>query len=295
MKRYRLTLLFAITALVVMTVTTIMVNIVGADLAEKNLLRVTEENTARDAAHIQSMISGQHHMAAQSSNANPLSDGMHGMDMPVPLTLEYLAEPQGLPSKFPSLVQGLNIVKFNLFNLDGVAIWSTDPATVGVSRREGPLFQTAVTEGISSKLARDHEIVDLEGERRRIDVVETYLPLRESPESRITGVMEIYRDVRSDFAIQVDDTKATVLRATVGTMAGLFFIFLNFTAVADVAIHRSRRREVSLIENQLAERKESEEVLRESEERFRSLVEQAADAFYIIDLDGRIVDVNRQA
>ncbi len=52
MKRYRLTLLFAITALVVMTVTTIMVNIVGADLAEKNLLRVTEENTARDAAHI---------------------------------------------------------------------------------------------------------------------------------------------------------------------------------------------------------------------------------------------------
>ena len=35
--------------------------------------------------------------------------------------------------------------------------------------------------------------------------------------------------------------------------------------------------------------------LRESEERFRSLVTQAADAFYLIDQDGRILDVNQSA
>ena len=35
--------------------------------------------------------------------------------------------------------------------------------------------------------------------------------------------------------------------------------------------------------------------IRESEDRFRSLVEQAADAFFLIDMHGRIVDVNQRA
>ncbi len=45
----------------------------------------------------------------------------------------------------------------------------------------------------------------------------------------------------------------------------------------------------------VTQRKEAEAKLRESEERFRRLVERAADAFYVIEEDGRIVDVNQQA
>lgn len=43
------------------------------------------------------------------------------------------------------------------------------------------------------------------------------------------------------------------------------------------------------------ERERSDSALRESKERFRRLVEHAADAFYVHDLEGRIVDVNRCA
>lgn len=42
----------------------------------------------------------------------------------------------------------------------------------------------------------------------------------------------------------------------------------------------------------ITERKRAEETLRESEERFRSLVEQALDGIFLHDLDGRIIDVN---
>jgi PAS domain S-box-containing protein len=42
-------------------------------------------------------------------------------------------------------------------------------------------------------------------------------------------------------------------------------------------------------------RKRAEEALRESEERFRTLIEQACDAFYLHDGDGRFLEVNRQA
>lgn len=43
------------------------------------------------------------------------------------------------------------------------------------------------------------------------------------------------------------------------------------------------------------ERKRNEHALRESEERFRSLVQHASDAFFLHDTEGRIIDVNQQA
>ncbi|MBM3121656.1 MAG: PAS domain S-box protein, partial [Chloroflexi bacterium] len=49
-----------------------------------------------------------------------------------------------------------------------------------------------------------------------------------------------------------------------------------------------------MVEN-VAERKRAEEAVRESERRFRLLVERAADAVFLHDMQGAIVDVNQQA
>jgi len=49
------------------------------------------------------------------------------------------------------------------------------------------------------------------------------------------------------------------------------------------------------VANDITERKAAEEALRESEQRFRALVEQATDALFVVDTDGHLLDVNQEA
>ena len=59
MGKYRLTFLFAITAVVVIAVAAVVVNQVVGNLAEDNLLEIAEDNTLREAAHVDAMLRGQ--------------------------------------------------------------------------------------------------------------------------------------------------------------------------------------------------------------------------------------------
>ena len=49
------------------------------------------------------------------------------------------------------------------------------------------------------------------------------------------------------------------------------------------------------VTNDITERKAAEDALSESEQRFRTLVEQATDALFVVDTDGQLIDVNQEA
>lgn len=295
LRRYRLTIFFAITAIMLITAAAILVNIVVGNLAEDNLVRIAEENTARDGLHIQSMMRMGHSMGGVSSSdtvhsgtamkdmGQPVAGGMppgaavvgtknmeemraamsrgmspseagdsantmDDMQMSGQLTLESLVGPGGLPMTYQSLVDGLNILQFDLQDPNGTVVWSTNPKTIGLIKLDTVERREAVGGEISSRLTKDFEVVDEFGVSYHADVVATVLPLRETPSGEIIGLIEIYRGVAHDVAFQVDDAKSVVLWTTIGAMGGLFVFLFGFILIADSTIHRSRRRELAVVE-----------------------------------------------
>lgn len=258
LQKYRLTLVLMVISALAIVCTAIIVSRIHGNLAEQNLLKLSEANTVRDAEHLQHML---RHMG--------------------PFTLDFLAGPEGLPATFRTLIAGLNIVKINLFDLDSKVVWSTDPRIIGTINHHTSLIDRAINGDTASTFVRNMALVDVDGVRQRLDTVETYIPIRGIPSGRILGVMELYRDVSQDVSQQVNASKSSVVWTTIMTMGGLFLALMVFTTMADVTLHRANRRELLLIASQLAERQRTEEAIQESEERFRRLIEHSVQGIII--------------
>ncbi len=69
----------------------------------------------------------------------------------------------------------------------------------------------------------------------------------------------------------------------------------GFVTLTAILLYFTVQRLLRSQESELLARREAEIALRESEERFRILVEQASDAFFVHDRDGNVTDVNRAA
>lgn len=88
---------------------------------------------------------------------------------------------------------------------------------------------------------------------------------------------------------------------SMGAVHNREYCFRTLTGETKTALYSCERIKINgqdcllSVIHDITERKRAEQALRDSEMRFRTLVEQAADAFFVVNAAGQIVDVNQQA
>ena len=177
------------------------------DVAERNLVKIAEENTLRDGAHLQFTI--RNHMG----DLAPSGQAANGSDTPTPEeALAQLVGPKGLPSIYEALAAGLDFASINVYDTAGMLVWSREPVSGSTPALppSGSKYWTAVEGRASSEVLMAQDTFSIDGVPVEIDVVQTFLPFRATPDSEIIAVLALDRDLNNSVAAKVEDAKPLI-------------------------------------------------------------------------------------
>jgi diguanylate cyclase (GGDEF)-like protein len=110
---------------------------------------------------------------------------------------ELLADPRQarLMAEMRAAMRGLNLVKLKIYDIDGLTVFSTDPAQVGDRSHDSPqLLRARAGEVVSAFTHRDR-FHALEGELFERDLIASYVPISVQPGQGPVAVFEVYADV----------------------------------------------------------------------------------------------------
>jgi PAS domain S-box-containing protein len=173
-----------------------------------------------------------------------------------------------------------------------------------------------VTQGVNFTKLVKKDSRSAEGRIVSTDVVETYVPMQFG--ERIIGASEVYFDItehrkRIDALIR-QSSNIIIFVTCILLVAVLLSLYrLNRNMIAreqaekELSLHRDQlerlvnertaelRETNILLQEDIEKRRLAEKALRESEEKYRGLVETASDAIFVIDVEtGKITNVNRK-
>ena len=194
------------------------------------------------------------------------SDGRYELDIPK----QELPE---LDREMRTFLGSFDIVKIKVFNTDTRIVYSTDPGIIGRLDPNNTKLATALGGTPISKHESKDSVWDLADEMRQdVEIVETYVPVS-GPDGTVVGGFEIYKDVTHDLV-----TANMALIRSVSTLGiTVLSVFTVLSCVMYQAVRTIRTGTTAL---------------RESEERFRGIVESTQAGYFRIDRDGRFQHVN---
>ncbi len=252
------------------------------------ITKFSEEDAQRAATHLIRML---------KADEQPIS----GKDVS-PVVKQAIAE----------LQVDFKLEKLKMFTPDGQVVYSTDPIEIG-TRNTQPYFTHHVAKGrIRSQLVQQGMRTS-EFRTAMRDVVEIYVPVMNA--STFLGAFEIYYDVTGDkqrlddllrrsgltqlcIALFMIFIASTALYKTAGTMLAHRKVYGALRQAREELEVRVKERTEDLIEAnkelqmEIIERRQAESNLRESEKRFRTLVETIPYGIQEIDTDGTITFAN---
>jgi len=160
-----------------------------------------------------------------------------------------------------------NVFRYKLFGSDGQIVFASNAGDIGTFNTK-PYFSALVMKGQTFVELEDK---DDSGQARNV-VSEAYVPIMK--QGRFTGAIEVYVDMTAQaealrYTGNLIYAGLVVLLAAIGTVCGVFVWF-------DV-------------------RARAQDILRESEDRFRTVVNHSPAEIHIMDAKGRYTLINRHA
>ena len=233
MKRPRLLwYYFAASFIVIALVTAVLVSVLRGG-AQHNFIARSEAQSTTEASHILQMFY-YNVIAPQLGNDRDLAIA----DVADPMMMRVFAD---------RTTFGLNITSISIFDQEGNLTYSTDPEVARVGESEMDLFRQAVQGTPSANLATGTEITGLDGERRELDVVRSYVAITDAaPDSgqagTVLGVMRISQDVTDAFAAANADALRNALFTAVVAGGALFLVLSMVGLRGDRLIAAGYRR-----------------------------------------------------
>jgi signal transduction histidine kinase len=160
--------------------------------------------------------------------------------------------PPGLEQEFKEVMEGTHVIRVNIYNQNGVVVFSTMPSFLGRDESTNERFSFALNGRVASKLFYHDSLNIFRKPTEHDNLIETYMPIRSVNSSSIVGVFEIYTDV-SSMVKHVEQARIVVILGVALIMI-LFYIFQVYI-VRRAAIIITKQQE------SLSERSRTVEVL----------------------------------
>lgn len=122
-------------------------------------------------------------------------------------------------------INGLNVVKIKIYNLDGLTVFSTDLAQIGASKETHPSFVKAKNGDVVSKLSFRDKIYAKEELITNRNIITSYAPIWK--DNKVVSVFEVYKDV-TDVVEHVSTMQIRIF-FIVFSSSGILFLVLFFS------------------------------------------------------------------
>lgn len=190
-----------------------------------------------------------------------------------PLLIDYLHDVNIVDGKHPRnaaieeiirlLMQDTAVSRVEFYDDHGHVAYSTEQGAIGDFEADNPGFVAAMKGEVFSELLYRDSFNLFAGEDEDANLIQTYLPIRESPIHPVIGVFEIYRDVSSIVA-RTERAEILIIVGVSAILAVLFgFLFLvvrysNRIIVEQQSTIRERTRTLEFLSAQMLNAQEVE-------------------------------------
>ncbi len=197
------------------------------------------------------------------------------------LSPEALRQDARIPQLYEQVsaqLTDLSVVKIKVYNLAGITVFSTELAQIGENKLDNAGYLAARQGDIASELTHRDTFSAFEQTIENRDVFSSYVPIYSA--GQIVGVFEVYDDV-TPLVVRTNQVQGLVMVGVI-LLLGILFGFLIFIG----------QRTFNIAQEQYEAVRHSEQILRESEQKYSNLFHQSGDGIFLLGWNGRILDVN---